>query len=185
MRQLPVNHDPMLQELAATLILQNLSLEELRRIIGVCEHWEYAPGEAIVTQDSVSRYLYILLSGSVDIMVRGAEKEQVRVSGVEKGDVFGETSMFMDVRRTASVVARTQVRLVSISRDHIFEYCNAMPTAGLKILTFIIYSLLRKLNTMNRDLALERESMVTQEDLDTLKDLFPKTLDQIIQASEP
>jgi len=180
MRQIPIKRDHILEELKSTLILQNLSLDELRGVAAACEQWEYAGGESIVTQDSVSRYLYILLDGSVDIMVRGKERENVRVSAVEKGDVFGEASMFLDVRRTASAIARGPVRLVSMSREQLFEFCNANPTAGLKIFTFIIYSLLRKLSGVNRDLAVERESMVTQEDLDRLKDLFPKTIDQIL-----
>jgi len=182
MRQIPINRDLVLNELKDTLILQNLSVEELQRIVGSCEQWEYATGEPIVTQDSVSRYLYILLSGSVDIMLRGKEKESIRISGVETGDVFGEASIFMDVRRTASAIARTPVRLVSLSREQLFEYCNANPKAGLKIFTFIIYSLLHKLSGVNKDLAVERESMVTQEDLDKLKSLFPKTIDELMGA---
>lgn len=180
MRQVPINPDLLMDELKGTLILQNLSLDELRSITGSCELWEYAPGEAIVTQDSLSRYLYILLSGSVDIVVHGKEKESIHLSSVEAGDVIGEASIFMDVRRTASALARTHIRLVSMSRDRVFEYCNENPKAGLKIFTFIIYSLLHKLSGMNKDMAVERESMITQEDLDTLRNLFPKTIDEII-----
>jgi len=112
--------------------------------------------------------------------VRGKEKDSIRISGVESGDVFGEASIFMDVRRTASAVARTEVRLISMSREQLFEYCNENPKAGLKIFTFVIYSLLRKLSIVNKDLAIERESMVTQEDLDLLKGFFPKSIDEII-----
>ncbi len=184
MRQVPIKPESMLNELKNTLIFQSLSLDELQRILPACEHWEYAPGEAIVTQDSVSRYLYALLGGSVDIMVRGKEKESIRLSGVETGDVFGETSIFMDMRRTASVVARNPVRIASISRDRLFEYCNANPKAGLKIFTFVIYSLIHKLNVMNQDMAVDRESMVTQEDIDKLRDLFPKGLEQILGGEE-
>ncbi len=180
MKQVPVNTNLLMNELKGTLILQNLSVEELQSFIAASELWEYAPGEALVTQDSLSRYLYILLSGSVDIVVHGKEKGNIHLSSVDAGDVIGEASIFMDVRRTASAIARTGIRLVSISRDRIFEFCNDHPKAGLKIFTFIIYSLLHKLSGMNKDLAVERESMITQEDLDTLKNLFPKTIDEII-----
>ncbi|TFG84288.1 MAG: cyclic nucleotide-binding domain-containing protein [Spirochaetales bacterium] len=180
MRQIPVKRELMMDELSDTLILQSLSVDELKHIIDICEHWEYEPGESIVTEDSVSPYLYILLEGSVDIMIRGKERENIRVSSVEKGDVFGETSIFVDVRRTASVIARTPIRLVNLSRDPLFTYCKENSKAGLKIFTFIIYSLIHKLSGVNKNLAFERESMVTQEDLERLKHLFPKSLEQIL-----
>ena len=180
MRQLPIKKNVLKEELKDTLIFQYLGNDELKPLLDVCEQWEYAPGEAIVTQDSVSRYLYLLLGGSVDIMVHGKEKENIRVSHIEKGDVFGEASIFMDVRRTASAVTKDTARIVSFSREAIFDYCNKNPRAGMKIFTFIIYSLLRKLSMINKDLAYERESMVTPEDIDNLKAMFPKTIDEIV-----
>ncbi|MBU0955906.1 MAG: cyclic nucleotide-binding domain-containing protein [Spirochaetes bacterium] len=184
MRQLPIKKNILRDELKDTLIFQHLSNDEFKPLLEACEQWEYAPGEAIVTQDSVSRYLYLLLGGSVDIMVHGKEKENIRISHIEKGDVFGEASIFLDVRRTASAIARDSARIISFSREAIFEYCNQNPRAGMKIFTFIIYSLLRKLSVINKDLAMERESMVTPEDLDMLKNMFPKTIDEIVGDSQ-
>jgi len=181
MRILEADPKALLGELKNTLIFQNLSAEELKRISSTGELLGYSAGETVVTQDSVSRYLYVLLEGSVDIMVRGKEREQIRISSVGAGDVFGEASIFMDVRRTASAIAGGEIRIFSISRERLFEYCNGEPRAGLKIFTFIIYSLLRKLSVINKDLAMERESMVTEEDLEKLKDLFPKTLDEMLK----
>ena len=85
----------------------------LKRVAGICEHWEYEDDEEVVTQDSVSRLLYVLLEGTVDVKVRGAEKEPVTVSAIQKGDVFGEAGLFMDVRRTAST-ARVCSRVSSV-----------------------------------------------------------------------
>lgn len=180
MRQLPIKKAELKEELKNTLIFRHLANDELKPLLDACEQWEYAAGEAIVTEDSTSGYLYILLAGSIDIMVHGREKENIRVSQIEPGDVFGEASIFLDVRRTASAMARDSVRLASFSRDALFNYCNKNPKAGMKIFTFIIYSLLRKLSIVNKDLAMERESMVTPEDLDLLKHMFPKTIDEII-----
>jgi len=181
MRQIRVKPDLLIEELRNSLIFQSLSVEELKRVAGICEHWEYEDGEEVVTQDSVSRLLYVLLDGTVDVKVRGAEKEPVTVSAIQKGDVFGEAGLFMDVRRTASANAHGSIRLVSLHRDTFFTYCNENPRAGLKIFTFVIYSLLRKLGMASKDLALERESMVTPEDLERLKDLFPRSLEEIFK----
>ncbi|HOX19066.1 MAG TPA: cyclic nucleotide-binding domain-containing protein [Spirochaetales bacterium] len=181
MRQLRVKSDLLIEELRNTLIFQNLTVDELKRIAGICEHWEYEGGEEVVTQDSVSRVLYVLLDGTVDIKVRGVEATGVTVSAIQKGDVFGEAGLFMDVRRTASAIANGPIRFVSFNRDPFFAYCNDNPRAGLKIFTFVIYSLLRKLGATSKGLALERESMVTPEDLERLKDLFPRSIEEIFK----
>lgn len=184
MRHFFLRPELLMEELRNTLIFQSLSLDELRKLTKLAEVWEYSAGEAVVTQDSVSHYLYVLLQGKVDIMVRGKEKENVRVSEINKGDVFGEASMFMDMRRTASAFATGEVMLASFSREAFFEYCNESPRAGLKIMTFIIYSLLRKLSFVNKDLAIEREMVVTPEDIERLKALFPKTIDELLSRPE-
>ncbi len=182
MRQIPVKEMLFIDELKNTLIFQALSVDELRKLVVVCEHFEYQKGETIVTQDSNSRYLYVILDGSVDVTVRGTGRDNVRVSTLRKGDVFGEASIFMDVKRTANVVAAEDLRLVAVSREHMLKLCGEHTKAGLKIFTYVIYSLLKKLSASSRELANELESGVTQEDLDKLKEMFPKTLEDMLHG---
>ena len=115
----------------------------------------------------------------MDISVRGKGGEDVRVSEVRKGDVFGEASIFMDLPRTASAVARRPCLVVAVARDRLFAYCERNPRAGLKIFGFVIYSLLRRLGSTSRELAAQRESVVTAADLEELG-AFPKSLEEML-----
>ncbi len=180
MRQLETVEEALVGELGNVVIFKALTIDELRHLIPMCEEWEYARDEIIVTQDSISRYLYILLAGSVEVAVKGKEKETIILSTIHPGEVFGEASIFMDVRRIATVTAKEESRILSISRDKIFGFCNEYSRAGLKIFTFIIYSLLRRLDAVNQDLAYEREASVTDEDLEALKNLFPVSLEDML-----
>jgi len=174
--------DRLVEELRKTLILQDLGRHELRRFAPLCELREYAGGERIVEQDSMGADLLLLLEGSVDISVRGAEREEVQVSRVGKGDVLGEASIFMDLPRTASVTAAQACLVAAVPRDRLFAYCDANPRAGLRIFGFVIYSLLRRLGATSRDLALEREAVVTAEDIDRLRAFFPKSIEGIFEG---
>ncbi|HQK34233.1 MAG TPA: cyclic nucleotide-binding domain-containing protein, partial [Spirochaetales bacterium] len=113
------------------------------------------------------------------VTVKGKEKETIAISTIQPGEVFGEASIFMDVRRIATVSAKEESRILSISREKLFAFCNDHPKTGLKIFTFIIHSLLRRLDSINQDLAYERETAVTEEDLEALKKLFPVSLDDM------
>jgi CRP/FNR family transcriptional regulator, cyclic AMP receptor protein len=174
--------DILMKELGATVILQGLKPRELKRLARKCELREYDPGEYLVEQDALGAHLHILLAGSVDISVRGGNGKQVRAGEVRKGDVLGEASIFMDLPRTASAVARSSCVVAAVSRDSLFAFCEDNPRAGLKIFGFVIYSLLKRLGATNRELAAEREAVVTAEDLERLGACFPRSIEEILRS---
>ena len=172
--------DRLFRELRNAIILQSLTSRELRRFTKICEPRDYDAGERLVEQDAIGSDLHILIEGALDISVRGKGGEDIRVSEVRKGDVFGEASIFMDLPRTASAIARGPCLVVAVSRDRLFAYCERNPRAGLKIFGFVIYSLLRRLGSTSRELAVQRESVVTAADLEELGACFPKSLDDML-----
>jgi CRP-like cAMP-binding protein len=172
--------DRLIAEMRNAIILQNLTPRELKRFAKACEPRDYAAGERLVEQDALGSDLHILIEGSVDISVRGKGGEDVRVSEVRKGDVLGEASIFMDLPRTASAVARGPCLVAAISRDSLFAYCERNPRAGLKIFGFVIYSLLKRLGSTSRELAAQRESVLTAADLEELGAWFPKSLEEML-----
>ncbi len=174
--------DIAIAELQKSIILQNLNQKELKRFAAACELRDYESGDFLVRQDAIGADLHIILEGTVDITVKGQEREQVKVSEVKKGDVLGEASIFMDLPRTANAVARVPCLVAAISRDRLFAFCEDNPRAGLKIFGFVIYSLLRRLGSTSRELALEREAAVTAEDLEKLKPCFPKSLEEMLKG---
>jgi CRP-like cAMP-binding protein len=169
-----------MRELRNAIILQSLGPRELRRFAKACEPRDYDAGEYLVVQDALGSDLHILLAGAVDITVRAKDGAEVRVSEVKKGDVLGEASIFMDLPRTANAVARSACLVAAVTRDRLFDYCERNPRAGLKIFGFVIYSLLRRLGSTSRELAQERESVLTAADLESLGACFPKSIEDIL-----
>jgi CRP/FNR family transcriptional regulator, cyclic AMP receptor protein len=182
LRTSTIRQDRLISELRNAVILQNLTPRDLKRFAKICEPREYDPGERLVEQDALGSDLHILIEGSVDISVRGQTGDDVLVSEVRKGDVLGEASIFMNLPRTASAVARSPCLVAAVSRDRLFGYCERYPRAGLKIFSFVIYSLLRRLGSTSRDLVHERESVVTAADLEELGACFPKSLEDMLKA---
>lgn len=179
MRTRTIPNDRLIAALKGSIILQNLNASELKRFAKICEPRDYDALERLVEQDALGSDLHILLEGAVDISVRGQSGEDVRVSEVRKGDVLGEASIFMDLPRTASAIARSPCLVAAVSRDRLFAYCERNPRAGLKIFGFVIYSLLRRLGSTSRELASQRESVVTAADLEELGG-FPKSLGEML-----
>jgi CRP-like cAMP-binding protein len=171
----------LLEELKRCDILQNLDERELRRFAAICDSREYAPGERLVTQDEVGSELHILVDGRVEIAVKGKEKGEIVVSEVRSGDVLGEAAIFTDLPRTASAAAVQACLVAAVPRERLFAYCKADPRAGLTIFGFVIFSLLRRLGSTSRELAMQREANVTPADLESLGSFFPKSLVEMLR----
>ena len=181
MRQVVIPNDRLIRELKNTLILQDLSSRELKRFAAICEVREYEAGERLVEQDSIGPDLDILLEGSVDISLRGKDGIDRVVNTIQKGDVLGEASIFTSLPRTASAISGTSCLVAAVNRDRLFAYCDRNAKAGLKIFTFVIYSLLKRLGATTRDLVTERESVVTRDELERMRSSFPQSLEDMLE----
>lgn len=148
----------------------------------ICDLFSYEPGERIIKEGSVSSSIYILLSGTVDILKKGQQKEEIKINTLETGAVFGETSIFKNEMSTATVKASSLSLIMALSREKFAAYINAHPKAGLAIMTYIVFGLLEKLRSSNEVIAYEKEFLVSSEDLDAMKSLLPPTVDEILSV---
>jgi hypothetical protein len=73
---------------------------------------ELGAGAVLMRQGEAGDRFYVVAEGVLDVDVDG-----VRVNTVERGDVVGEIALLRDVPRTASVAARTAVRLQALERE--------------------------------------------------------------------
>jgi CRP-like cAMP-binding protein/Zn-dependent protease len=71
-----------------------------------------APGDRLVIEGEPGDAFYAIVSGRADVL-RGGEVVDVAVAGT----YFGEIALLRDVPRTASVVARTPMRLFRLDRE--------------------------------------------------------------------
>jgi CRP-like cAMP-binding protein len=158
-------------------IFATLSNEEIETLFVSCEFFEYENREKIIEENSMSTFFCGILDGDVNIHATGEEKREIRIGRVHKGDIVGEASIFMDVPRTADVVADGRVEILKITRDKLIAFVNNSAKAGVKIFGFIIFSLIHKLKSINKELVFEKESTVTSADIEQLKKYFAPVAD--------
>ncbi|EIP97079.1 NADH dehydrogenase, FAD-containing subunit [Opitutaceae bacterium TAV1] len=80
----------------------------------------YEPGQVIIRQGDIGRSMYLIQSGSVEVLApghAGGSQDGQPVAILRAGDHFGEIAVLHDVRRTATVRALEPVALLRISRD--------------------------------------------------------------------
>lgn len=77
------------------------------------QHALFEPGQTIVKQGDIGRNLFIIQSGEVEVVHETPEGETL-LATLGPGEHFGEAAVFQNVRRTATVRARSRVHLLSL-----------------------------------------------------------------------
>jgi NADH dehydrogenase len=85
----------------------------------------YEPGQDIVRQGDVGRRLYLIRSGEAEV-IQGDQGHEERIATLGPGDHFGERAVFQNVRRTATVRARTRVEVLSLSQSAAVALSDAL-----------------------------------------------------------
>ena len=120
-------------------VLRNIPLfkkiepAKLKLLAFTSEHLEFVAGEALFSQGDVGDAAYILLEGDADVLV-DTPKGEMRVATLGQNDIVGEIAILCDVPRTATVVAKTRLVTLRVSKDGFFNLVTQFPTVGVEIM---------------------------------------------------
>ncbi len=93
----------------------------------------FEAGQILFLENDASKDLYILVSGELDVLKGQKKLSEIR----EQGALFGEMSLFLESRRTATVKARTAVEAIVIPPDRIQEILNSSPEVVWEISRYL------------------------------------------------
>jgi len=84
---------------------------ELDELAAALREVEVEAGKAVVTLDDFGTAIYFIEEGEATVLGDDGQK----IQGLGPGDTFGEIGLLLTGQRTATVVARTPMRLLSLS----------------------------------------------------------------------
>lgn len=151
-------------------IFKYLDDSEKKILLKFTHFHEYYKDEKIITQGEVSYSFYALISGKLHVTINGENEKQILISHINEGEFFGETGIFDDGQRTATVSAADTAQILVIERNDFFCFIRMYPKSGVKLLMLFVNGLIRKLNASNKELVVERETVLGKipffEDMD-------------------
>lgn len=104
------------EALARVDIFRDLSHGDRERLAASLHYVPFATGEAITRQGAEAHWLYLLVAGDVSVRVRSESGEEREVSHLCGGSFFGEMSLLTGARRTATVVALSEVECYRLDK---------------------------------------------------------------------
>jgi CRP-like cAMP-binding protein len=97
--------------IAALRVFADLPAAELDELAAAMREVDVEAGAKVVTLEDYGTAIYVIEEGEADVLIEGGEAAQV----LGPGDAFGEIGLVLTGERTATVVARTPMRLLSLT----------------------------------------------------------------------
>lgn len=145
-------------------IFRGLSLDECQRLTDVVSIHDFRPGETVIKQGEQSQRLWVLLEGKCEVFhhldgEKVVEKnaaetaakagEPIVLATLEPYSNFGEMSFFHPAPHSASVRAKTAVKLLAIERSKYDRLCERESSAACKLAMNTVASLADRLRRMD------------------------------------
>jgi len=137
--------------LAGSTVFAGLDQPSLDVLAGLAVVRNYRRGQFIFQQDDPGDAMYVMLSGSVKVLVNSADGGQVLFCTLEPEDCFGELS-FLDGRpRSAAIETVGPVQVIVLSRAAVDSVFDANPAIARALLVSLC-DMVRRLSEQAADL---------------------------------
>ncbi|MFQ5457734.1 MAG: ATP-binding protein [Myxococcota bacterium] len=107
---------------------------DIEKLAGMVEEVTLPAGEIIMREGDEGDSLYIVADGNVEIMRRTAEGEEIPVTELGAGTIFGELALLEGRRRSATVKTSSAARLLRLDRAPLKKLLSQQSPLAYKVL---------------------------------------------------
>jgi CRP-like cAMP-binding protein len=111
--------------LATIPLFADLPAEDRDRVARVCADLEVGAGETLVTEGDFGYAMFAIAEGTAEV-----RRDETVLRTLGPGDVFGEIAVLSGGRRTATVVATTPMRLLTVMNRDVWRLEREVPDVG-------------------------------------------------------
>ena len=122
-------HDVRIDRLSQVTLFRACSPAELRELAGITTELDVAAGDVLCTEGQVGRDCFVVVDGEATVTIGGDELDTVGPGGF-----FGEMALLDGGPRVATVIARTDMKLLVLSRGELGQLLNDVPSVARKML---------------------------------------------------
>ena len=141
-------------------VFRGLGQEQLAEIARKAERIVFKPGQTVVAAGHQGDGAFLLVSGDAEVLADGSLPGGARQQTVESGSLVGEMAMLIEHEYRITVVARSSIRALKITRTQMQAQMLAAPSLAEHFVTRISSRLSRvavELRRIDQMLALAAE----------------------------
>ncbi len=106
---------------------------KLKLLAFTSERLTYGAGQELFHQGDVGDTAYIIIDGEADVLVDTPTGE-LAVAKLKQNDLVGEIAILINVPRTATVRADSELTTLAISKDQFFRMIGEFPDMAVEIM---------------------------------------------------
>ncbi len=113
-------------------LFANVESAKLKLMCFASERITYKSGQSLFEQGDVGDAAFIIIEGAADVIV--THDAPLVVAQVGKDDIVGEIAILVDIPRTATVTATSDLTTLKITKDLFFRMITDFPEMGVEIM---------------------------------------------------
>src|SRR4051812_19163888 len=151
MKPAPTPDETITQALARIEMFEDFAPQQLAALARIVRRQRFPKDAVIVAQGDVGEVAFVILRGSVDIMVGASDGRQFLLAELGPRDYFGEMALLDDGdrHRSATALARADTELLAIRRGDFLDLLQQYPPLTHRLLR----TLSRRLRQANAKIA--------------------------------
>jgi CRP-like cAMP-binding protein len=136
------SQDTKVEALKRVPLFEGFSRKELAQLARLTEDLEVPAGKVLCKEGAAGREMFVLVEGEADVTAKGR-----RVATRRSGEFVGEIAVVEEIPRTATVTAKTPLRLFVLTRPAFRRLVDEHPGMERKVLRTIA----RRLAELSQD----------------------------------
>jgi CRP-like cAMP-binding protein len=113
------------------------------------ERVTFQPGQVICKQGDMGDAAYVIISGQADIII-DTPSGPITVATMKKNDVVGEIAILIDIPRTATIQAESELITLRITKNHFLSMINEFPEISVEMMRVLAERLVRTTDELQK-----------------------------------
>jgi CRP/FNR family transcriptional regulator, cyclic AMP receptor protein len=138
------------QKLRSLTIFRDLDKKEIETIQKHMFEQSVKKDSMLFMEDMPGEFLYIIVSGRVDIIKETIDKEKITLASMGPDEIIGEMSLIDSQPRSATGVTSEDSVLLVIKKQNFDEMLQSDPRIAAKLLMGLLKTVSRRLRIMDK-----------------------------------
>jgi diguanylate cyclase (GGDEF)-like protein len=141
-------------DLRGQRLLNGVEVGEIFYLLESCRVRWLEPSEVLLSPDTAEPFTYLILEGKLDVLL---PHDTQPIATLEAGAQVGELALIDGQRRSATVVAKQQARVLEIGAETFWALIRSSHQAALNLLSVLADRLRENNGALSESLRLQRE----------------------------
>ncbi len=118
-------------------LFAHMAPARLKLLAFASERISFAPGELMGRQGDPGDAVYVILTGSAEVVIELEDGSERKVAELGESAVIGEVAVLADVPRTATMRALCELSVLKIGRDEFLNLLREFPDIAMEVMRIL------------------------------------------------